>query len=119
MARRSTSSSRLQPLGRQQQPLTPRPQDRIGVPPAMLLELALVLPHPALPSLRARHNPRRVELQRHHLLGRLGLSLRLLVQLLGVGVIVAQPLSGLTKELASAFRRAQLLGQLITARLAV
>jgi hypothetical protein len=40
-------------------------------------------------------------------------------QLLGVGVITAQPLPGLAEELASTRWRAQLLGQLVAARLAV
>ena len=92
--------------------------------PAVLLELALALAQPALPPLRARHDPRRVELERH-LLGCLRLrlpgrlALRLLAELPGVGVIVAQPLPGLAEELASALRRAQPLGQLIATRLAI
>jgi hypothetical protein len=83
----------------------------------MLLKLALALAQPALASLRARHDPLRVELQRY-LLGRLRLGLRLLAR---HGVLVSAPeLSPrLAKELASALRRAQLFGQLITARVAV
>ena len=55
----------LEPLGRQQQPLAPRPRDRIGVVPAVLLELALALPQPAIAPLACAPRSVRVELQRH------------------------------------------------------
>jgi hypothetical protein len=87
------------------------------VTPTVPLELALALAHPPLPSLGARHDPARVELQRH-LLGRLRLALRLLAEL-GVLVLAPQLSPRPAKELAPALRRAQLLGQLIPARLAV
>jgi hypothetical protein len=94
----------LQPLRRQQQPPAARATDGIGVAPAMLLELALALPQPALPSLRARHDPLRVELQRH-LPGRLRLGLRLLAQL-AVLVLAPELSPRLAKELAAALWRA-------------
>ena len=110
----------LQPLGRQKQPLGARPGDRIGVAPAMLLELALALPQPALTPLHAGHDLGRIKLERH-LLGSLRLPhprcLRL--RLLGFDTIAGRPLPGPAKELAPALRRAQPLGQLIAARLAV
>jgi hypothetical protein len=81
----------------------------------MLLELALVLPQPgitALPS--APHDLLRIEPQRHLPARlRLGLAGRLEALLLAPHLVTR-----LAKELAPALRRAQLLGQLITARLA-
>jgi hypothetical protein len=83
----------------------------------VLLELALALAHPPLPPLGARHDPLRVELERH-LLGRLRLGPGLLAQR-GELVLAPELPPRLAKELAPALRRAQLLGQLITARLAI
>src|SRR4030095_995514 len=85
------------------------------VRPAVLLELALALPQPriaALPS--APDDLVRVERKRH-LSGniRFGLADRLSALLLA-----PQLLARLAKELTPPLRRAQLLGQLITTRLA-
>jgi hypothetical protein len=105
----------LQPLGRQQQPLAPRAQDRIRVIPAVLLELALALPQPAIAPLSpAPHDLVGVELKRR-LVGPvcLGLAGRL-----GALFLASHLLAGLAEELAPALGGAQLLGQLITTRLA-
>src|SRR5215207_9952568 len=83
--------------------------------PAMPLELALALTRPALPPLCARHDLCRVELERH-LRGCLGLVL--VAQPRGL-LLVSQLTPGPAEELASALGRAQLLGQLIAARLPV
>src|SRR5215204_207108 len=83
--------------------------------PAMPLELALALTRPALPPLRARHDLCRVELERH-LRGCLGVGL--VGQPRGL-LLLSQLTPGPAEELGSALGRAQLLGQLIAARLAV
>ena len=77
----------------------------------MLLDLAAALAQPPLPPLGARHDPLRIELQRH-LLRPLGLGLGQL----RVSVVTLKVVPGLTEELAPPLRRAQLLGQLIGAR---
>src|SRR5204863_3121837 len=104
----------LQPLGRQKQPLRARAPNRIGVLPAMLLELALRVTQPPLATLNPRHDPLGVKLER-----RVGqrLNLGLPGQLLTL-VLDGKLALGLAEELAPAFRGAQLLGQLITPRLA-
>jgi hypothetical protein len=106
---------RVEPLGRHQQPLGPRPGDRIRVVPAVLLELAPTLPQPGIPPLPpAPHDLVGVEPKRHlidHL--RLGLGDRP-----SALPLAPQLLAGPAEELAPALRGAQLLGQLITTRLA-
>src|SRR5579859_1588048 len=78
----------------------------------MLLELVASLAQPPFPALGPRDDPLLVK---HQL--RLGqvLTDRLLV----VGLLAAQLLAGLAEELAAPLGRAQLLGQLITARIPV
>jgi hypothetical protein len=104
----------LQPLGRHQQPLRTRPHHRVGMLPAMLLELTLRVTQPPLATLNPSHDPLRVKLKL-----RVGRRLNLSLP----GWILTLPLAGelapgLAEELAPALRRAQLLGQLITTRVA-
>ena len=102
----------LQPLGCQQQPLGPRACDRVGLLPAALLELALGVAQPALPPLDPGDDPLRIELLARR-------CLRVGLQLLGVRRLPVALLLGLPEELAATLRRAQLLGQLIPARITV
>ena len=120
----------LQSLGSRQQPLRARARDRIGVLPTVLLELALGLTQPSLPALTTRDDPLRIELilrlpRRLRLRPRLRLGRRLrpgrlrLAVLRQLGARLATLLlPRFAEELAPALRRAQPLGQLITARLA-
>src|SRR5438270_2224092 len=108
-----SSQIALQPLGRLKQPLRARAPDRIGMLPALLLELALRVTQPPLATLNPSQDPLGVELELR--LGR-RLNLGLLGQLL-VLVLACQRAPGLPEELAPALRGAQLLGQLITPRL--
>ena len=104
----------LQPLGRQQQPLRARARDRVRFLPALLLELAAGVAQPTLPALDARDDPLRVELEL-----RLGRRLALRLRLVADQLLALELLLGVAEELAPALRRAQLLGQLITPRLAI
>src|SRR3954451_7916575 len=81
----------------------------------MLLELALALPQPRIaPLAPAPDDLVRVELKRH-LIGRVGRGLADRHRALR---LAAQLLAGLAEEIAPPLRRAQLLGQLITPRVA-
>ena len=106
---------RIQSLGGQQQPLRAGTRDRVRVLPAVLLKLALALPQPGIPPLPPTPDDvLRVQVKRQ-LLRRLALALDQLGALL-----LALTLSlDLAEELTPALQRAQLLGQLITAFIAI
>ena len=110
----------LQPLERQQQPLDARARNRVRVIPTMLLELPLSLRQPpASPTTRVG-DVATVELElrrRPGLRRRLRLGSPDLLRILALPSTAELP-PRLAEELPPPLRRAQLLGQLITTRLA-
>jgi hypothetical protein len=104
----------LHPLRGKQQPLDPIARDRIRRLPAMLLELTTSLSHPTLPALGTRDDLLGVKLER--LASRFGLRA---ARLISITVLGGELLPGLAEELTPPLPSAQLLGQLIPARVTI
>jgi len=102
----------LQAPARLKQPVSPILGNRAAFALALGVEPAAPLTHPSAPALWAGHEPAGVELdsRRLILIGR---------QLVRLVAFARQAFLGLAQRLASALARAQLLGQLVTAPVAV
>ena len=106
----------LEALAREQEPILARARNGIRAAPSGAARAGGALPasNPGVPV--ARHDPLGVELE---LRPPQAVPARVQLQLLIVGCLGRAPLARLTEELGPSFPRAQLLGQLIPALLAI
>ena len=108
----------LKPLRRQQQPTVPRPQNRIGIPPATLPRWRRASrDQPSRPCTRATIRSESNSYARLRISSRL-VGRPLVLKLRGALLLTSRPLPAhATEELGPPFPGAQLPGQLIPARL--